>query len=783
MSDYREFFKRATGSEPYRYQMELGKRSLPDVLEVPTGAGKTQAILTSWLYQRGAGAAPRRLIYALPMRTLVEQTAQVAVQLRDRLGLAPEELPIHVLMGGVELGDWRERPEADQILIGTIDMLLSRALGRGYAEGRFSWPVSFGALNADCRWIFDEVQLMGPARATSAQLDGLRSKLGTLQRCETLWASATVDRAALCTVDRPRLGDVVSLPAADRSGPLARRLHAVKRLERVDLAGETSTRLPRAIAEAVEDCHRSGERTLVVLNTVGRAQAVYRQLTRRTSADRPAVLLVHSRFRPPDRRRRLDDVLREVDPAGPGVIVVATQVIEAGVDISSRVLVTETAPFSSIVQRLGRCNRAGEHAEATVVWLDGGPAGASAAAPYLPADLNAARAELERLVGDSLSPAALEARSVFESREEPVTLRRRDLLDLFDTSADLSGLDVDIAPFIRADDDRSASVFFRGLSHARPAMIPAEEQPSAQRDELVSVPLSQLRKRDVWLFDPADEAWLRRSGSEVPPGAIALLDAAGGGYDADLGWDPTIKAPVPHALPSPGSGQLPEGIGSDPRSFAAGMPQELELHLQRAAEAARELARNLDLNGELQDAIVHAAGLHDLGKAHPVFQDTLLRALGEGADRERLWAKSGGHGGFRHRRRFFRHELASGLAVRALAQGLKITDALLVSYLVASHHGRVRLSVRPAADEQRPHDAPAQARFALGIADGDRLPAVGTPFGRTDEVVLDLSCMELGARDSWSRAAATLRDRPTLGPFRLGALEALVRVSDWRAGG
>lgn len=175
MRDFVEFFRAATGREPYRYQTALAVGPRPDVLEVPTGSGKTLAILASWLHQRACGDAPRRLVYALPMRTLVEQTMRVALTLRERLGRSRENLPIHVLMGGVDAGDWREHPEADQILIGTVDMLLSRALGRGYAESRFQWPVSFGLLNSDCRWVFDEVQLMGPARATSAQLAGLPS--------------------------------------------------------------------------------------------------------------------------------------------------------------------------------------------------------------------------------------------------------------------------------------------------------------------------------------------------------------------------------------------------------------------------------------------------------------------------------------------------------------------------------------------------------------------------------------------------------------------------------
>lgn len=119
MTSYEDFFERATGRPPYDYQRELATE-LPSVLEVPTGSGKTHALIVSWLYQRRVRSqAPRRLVYALPMRTLVEQTAEAARAVRDGLGLAAEDLPVHVLMGGEATSDWRERPEQDQILVGT----------------------------------------------------------------------------------------------------------------------------------------------------------------------------------------------------------------------------------------------------------------------------------------------------------------------------------------------------------------------------------------------------------------------------------------------------------------------------------------------------------------------------------------------------------------------------------------------------------------------------------------------------------------------------------------
>lgn len=78
--NYNEMFKRATGNEPYPYQAGLATGTeLPQLLDVPTGCGKTAAVVLAWLLRRRfAGEevrkkTPRRLVYCLPMRVLVEQ--------------------------------------------------------------------------------------------------------------------------------------------------------------------------------------------------------------------------------------------------------------------------------------------------------------------------------------------------------------------------------------------------------------------------------------------------------------------------------------------------------------------------------------------------------------------------------------------------------------------------------------------------------------------------------------------------------------------------------------
>ncbi|MDE2154977.1 MAG: DEAD/DEAH box helicase [Xanthomonadaceae bacterium] len=159
-------FIQATGKEsPYPYQRLLATRTWPDTLNVPTGMGKTAAVTLAWLHKRGwlhdsrqapiDMDTPRRLVWCLPMRVLVEQTEENIRDWLDKLGALGKagegKVSVHVLMGGADdLKTWAEFPEEDMILIGTQDMLLSRALMRGYGMSRYQWPIHFSLLHNDC---------------------------------------------------------------------------------------------------------------------------------------------------------------------------------------------------------------------------------------------------------------------------------------------------------------------------------------------------------------------------------------------------------------------------------------------------------------------------------------------------------------------------------------------------------------------------------------------------------------------------------------------------------
>lgn len=195
--DFSQFFQDATGFEPFDWQIKAAIEGLPDILPVPTGLGKTEGSALAWAWRRVQlkRDEPVHLVYCLPMRSLVRQTVErlraCFNALKSKQGL--QGVPVYQLMGGTIDEEWARWPDRPWVLVGTQDQLLSRALNRGYGMSRFDWPLHFGLLNQDCRWIVDEVQLMGPGLWTTAQLDWMRrSRFPGLKPCRTTWMSATL---------------------------------------------------------------------------------------------------------------------------------------------------------------------------------------------------------------------------------------------------------------------------------------------------------------------------------------------------------------------------------------------------------------------------------------------------------------------------------------------------------------------------------------------------------------------------------------------------------------
>jgi CRISPR-associated endonuclease/helicase Cas3 len=807
-TDFTEFAMAAMdGRHPYPYQQRLAIDGLPELLRLPTGAGKTAAAVLPWLWRRMSlpASTQDRLVYVLPLRSLVEQAERQIIGWLERLGLAAT-IPVVTVAGGESRDDddWRLYPHQPAILLGTQEMIVSRLLLRGYGEWRSSWPVTFGLLHCSSQFVFDETELLGPALGTSLQLQGLRDKLGGAGGSASMWMSATARPADLVTPDRGQPARVVELTAADLADErLAKRLATTRMVRRVSLRADPGC-YPAVLAGALAAWHVPGTATIAILNTAERARAVYDALEQ--AAPAADLLLLHSYFRPQERSITAARLDARLPPAGR--IVVATQVLEAGIDTSCQTMFTESAPWSSIVARAGRCNRAGDEPGAVLLWAPP-PAGVASAAPYDAASVAAAQDALTALEGIEVSPVMLCDHRAGRGHTGHPVLSREDLRALFDTAPDLKGpgdggAGIDVAPVIGDGDDLTALVAWRPWPDGRPTA----GEPVPGRDELCPVPLADLRRSGAayWICDQADGRWRNCQPTDIRPGAILLADAVLGGYLADRGWSPGSLSPVPTGWEHPVAG--PDAIDGDQATFT-GLWVDLRTHLTDTECELRALTAwpCAGITEDQLEAAALAARFHDLGKAFRYYQDYLRDSVTGEPPPGGPWAKSPGRGGPHTARPFLRHELVTALALLhpqcRLLDGIAEPD--LVVYLAAAHHGKVRVRVQPMPGEPD-HDPPR----ILGVEAGDELPLVALPRGAyvpaltldtrilaprvpahdaadggcaSDTGSRDAGCHDAGGGEagSWTARVTALRDRPDLGPFRLAYLEALVRIADWRA--
>ncbi len=359
---YSQFFKKITGWIPFDYQIDVA-RSLFEghnvVLRAPTGAGKTWSVLVPFLFPTWKNR-PARLIYALPLRTLAQGIYREALDAAKRLGLPIEGqqdpqgretvCPFVTLQTGEQPDD--RFFDRGRIIVTTYDQLLSGLLCSPYGLSDRLHNVNAAAV-AGSLVVFDEFHLMEPHRAFLTAVAGLRLFQGL---CQSVWMTATATQP-LQQMLQDAL-ETVPIPANDKDmRQLLASLPNVSQVTRhITLESEPMS------ADAILAHHE--RRSLVLLNTVGRAQAMFEALRHAVEVRqlRVPLLLLHSRFFKED-RRAIEAQLRSLFGRGTqgSAILVATQVVEAGLDLSCDYLHTELCPMNALVQRAGRCARfAGE---------------------------------------------------------------------------------------------------------------------------------------------------------------------------------------------------------------------------------------------------------------------------------------------------------------------------------------------------------------------------------------------------------------------------------------
>lgn len=392
----REALGLADGDTPFPWQQALFTRfangTIERSLDIPTGLGKT-AVMAIWLVARAHGAAlPRRLVYVVDRRAVVDQATDVAkrlrdcvdrdADLRDALGLGAGSLPISTLRGQhVDNKEWLEDPASPAIIVGTVDMIGSRLLFEGYGTTRKMRPYHAGLLGADTLVVLDEAHLVPPfEKLLETVADGV-AVFGP--RDEALRELVPAFKLlSLSATGRARASKSFGLQAEDLKHPVVRRrLDAPKRVTVYSL--DDQTKLEDALAEQawrLADGGTRAVRCIVFCDKRKDAAATKQAIEKRAKGDKkagsPAVEVdtelfvggrrVFEREAAAKRLRELGFIAGARVERARAAFLFATSAGEVGVDLDADHMVSDLVPWERMVQRLGRVNRRGD-GEANVI--------------------------------------------------------------------------------------------------------------------------------------------------------------------------------------------------------------------------------------------------------------------------------------------------------------------------------------------------------------------------------------------------------------------------------
>ncbi len=409
-----EWLKKALGLKEgealFPWQVELLRRfrcgEAVSSLDIPTGLGKT-SVMAIWLVARALKAKklPRRLVYVVDRRAVVDQATEVAESLREwvagdrcvacALGLKDRPLPISTLRGQyVDNGEWLEDPSSPAIIVGTVDMVGSRLLFSGYGVSRRMRPYHAGLLGVDTLVVLDESHLV-PAfekllRQIEKRTDLFGPKDGALRNL-----IPPFKLLSLSATGRTQGNSVLRLTEEDcKHDVLRKRLNARKSLE-IRLLDE-KTKLEDALAKHAWALTQNGStavRILVYADSREVARKAKEAVEKLAKGDKkkgdkkqgkPEVKIETELFvggRRVFEREKAKERLRElgflagskVNPTHP-VFLFATSAGEVGVDLDADHMACDLVAWERMVQRLGRVNRRGDGDAKVVVVINPEPA-------------------------------------------------------------------------------------------------------------------------------------------------------------------------------------------------------------------------------------------------------------------------------------------------------------------------------------------------------------------------------------------------------------------------
>jgi len=300
----------------------------------------------------GRDRYPPRIVYGVPMRVLARSFRdEHAKTAQGQSGNTRWEYEWHPT---IQTGEQPDDPQFEgRLIFATVDQMLASFLNLPYGLPRRLGNINAGALIGSYL-ILDEFHLYPRDQMMLTVLAMLRMLKG-ISRFTLMTA----------TFSAPLLNGMADLLeahvlAADPGQTLEEGLF--RDVRNIQTQQRTwHTQAGRLTGERAAELIRGVPRALCICNTVDRAQALYCGL--KEALPGYDVRLLHAQFYRDD-RKAIEDIVgqrlgKDADPNAleRPFVLVATQVVEVGLDISSDVLISECAPAASLIQRAGRCAR------------------------------------------------------------------------------------------------------------------------------------------------------------------------------------------------------------------------------------------------------------------------------------------------------------------------------------------------------------------------------------------------------------------------------------------
>jgi CRISPR-associated endonuclease/helicase Cas3 len=364
-------FKSLTGMKPFPWQDALYQRffenrhdNVPASCNLPTGVGKT-SVIACWLIALANGAnLPRRLVYVVNRRTVVDQTTVEVEKYRHGIEVDPElgelkdflkgPLRISTLRGQfADNREWSADPSRPAVICGTVDMIGSRLLFSGYGIGMKARPLHAGFLGQDALLVHDEAHLEPAFQTLIKSIEAEQAR-----EPEVPWPKF---RVMELTATSRGDGEAFTLTDADyKDATVRQRVYAKKVIhlhEQKDKA-----KLAEQLADVALKFKNSDNAILVFARTV---EDVLKVRDKLAAAKLPVETLTGT-MRGKERDELVENetfarfLPKVPDDATPGTVyLVCTSAGEVGVNISADHLVCDQSTFESMAQRFGRVNRFG----------------------------------------------------------------------------------------------------------------------------------------------------------------------------------------------------------------------------------------------------------------------------------------------------------------------------------------------------------------------------------------------------------------------------------------